>query len=78
MKRIIALMKERGDALDKQIIGISHGDDEASADEIKAMITEEFGTSSFYTGMIGSAVGAHAGPGTLAIFFLNKCPTSTN
>lgn len=72
LKRMIEVMKERGDELDQQMIGISHGDDEALADEFKSMITEEFGTTSFYTGLIGSAVGAHAGPGTLAIFFLNK------
>ncbi|TFD97615.1 DegV family protein [Jeotgalibacillus sp. R-1-5s-1] len=72
MKRIIEVMKERGDSLENQLIGISHGDEEPLAEEMKRMITEEFGTTTFYTGMIGSAVGAHAGPGTLAIFFLNK------
>ncbi|MGD7045260.1 DegV family protein [Jeotgalibacillus proteolyticus] len=76
LKRIVEVMKERGEGLDQQVIGISHGDDEALADEMKSMITEEFGSSSFYTGLIGSAVGAHAGPGTLAIFFLNKLPES--
>ncbi|MDZ5713024.1 DegV family protein [Jeotgalibacillus haloalkalitolerans] len=72
LKRIIEVMRERGDQLDQQMIGISHGDDEALAEEMKTMIENEFGTTSFFTGMIGSAVGAHAGPGTLAIFFLNK------
>ncbi|KIL47386.1 DegV family protein [Jeotgalibacillus campisalis] len=76
LKRIIEVMKERGAGLDQQVIGISHGDDEALAEEMKAMIKEEFGSNSFYIGIIGSVVGAHAGPGTLAIFFLNKLPDS--
>ncbi|PPA72352.1 DegV family protein [Jeotgalibacillus proteolyticus] len=78
LKRIIEVMKERGDGLDQQVIGISHGDDEPLAEEIKTMIIDEFGTTEFFTGLIGSAVGAHAGPGTLAIFFLNKLPDSAS
>jgi DegV family protein with EDD domain len=71
-RTIIELMKQRGDKLDQQLIGISHGDDEESALQLKQMIQDEFGTSKFYIQMIGSAVGAHAGPGTLAVFFLNQ------
>lgn len=77
LKRIVEVMSERGERLDQQMIGISHGDDEPLANEIKQMITAEFGTTAFFTGLIGSTVGAHAGPGTLAIFFLNKLPDST-
>jgi DegV family protein with EDD domain len=71
-RTIIELMKQRGDKLDQQLIGISHGDDEESALQLKQLIQDEFGTSKFYIQMIGSAVGAHAGPGTLAVFFLNQ------
>ncbi|TDL35336.1 DegV family protein [Jeotgalibacillus sp. S-D1] len=78
LKRIIEVMNERGEQLDQQVIGISHGDDEPLANEIKQMITAEFGTTEFSTNLIGSSVGAHAGPGTLAIFFLNKRPDSTH
>lgn len=35
------------------------------------MIEDRFGCKHFYINMIGSAIGAHSGPGTLAIFFLN-------
>ncbi|MGE8205194.1 DegV family protein [Heyndrickxia sp. NPDC080065] len=72
LKRILDVMEERGVDLENQLIGISHGDDEAAALELKSLIQERFGTKDFYINMIGSAVGAHAGPGTLAIFFLNK------
>ncbi|WP_335870025.1 DegV family protein [Bacillus sp. 2205SS5-2] len=72
IQRILFLMDERGDSLEDQTIGISHGDDLALAQEMQQLIQEKFGTTDFYIHTIGSAVGAHAGPGTLAIFFLNK------
>ena len=72
MKRTLELMKERGVQLDQQTIAISHGDALESALEWKEAISKEFGTTSFEIEMVGSVVGAHAGPGTIAIFFLNK------
>ncbi|KIL45663.1 DegV family protein [Jeotgalibacillus soli] len=74
LKRIIEVMRDRGASLDRQMIGISHGDDEELANEMIVMIKEEFGVESFYVNMIGSAIGAHTGTGTLAIFFLNELP----
>ncbi|MFS0782910.1 DegV family protein [Bacillus sp. 1P06AnD] len=70
--RTLEMMRERGVNLDKQKIGISHGDDMDSALEWKKAIQEEFGTTSFQIEMVGATVGAHSGPGTIAIFFLNK------
>ncbi|MCZ0757008.1 DegV family protein [Anoxybacillus sp. J5B_2022] len=71
-KRMIELMEERGNGLQKQVIGISHGDDEEAALELKRMIEEKFGCTRFFISPIGGAIGAHAGPGTLALFFLNE------
>ncbi|MEH6944750.1 DegV family protein [Bacillus sp. JJ722] len=76
LKRTLELIKERGAQLDKQTLGISHGDDLKSALEWKNAISEEFGTSSFDIELIGSTVGAHAGPGTIAIFFLDEMPAN--
>ncbi|MGN1401479.1 MAG: DegV family protein [Bacillus sp. (in: firmicutes)] len=70
--RALELMRERGVDLDRQLIGISHGDDLESVEEWKQAITEEFGTKEFQVEMVGSVIGAHSGPGTIAIFFLNK------
>ena len=72
MQAVIETMKERGDQLDKQIIGISHGDDIEKAMEFKQLIEENFKPKSVYISTVGATVGAHAGPGTIAIFFLNK------
>lgn len=72
IKRTLEIMKERGVQLDKQVIGISHGDDLESANEWKLAIQQEFGATDFEIELIGSAIGSHAGPGTIAIFFLNN------
>ncbi|MBD1380579.1 DegV family protein [Metabacillus arenae] len=71
-KRIIELIEERSKGVQHEIIAISHGDDEQTATVIKEMIQEKFNPKNIYMNMIGSAVGSHSGPGTLAIFFLNK------
>lgn len=65
-------MKERGTDLSNQTIAISHGDDLDSANEIKSMIQAEFQPKEIYINTVGCSVGAHSGPGTIAIFFLNK------
>ncbi|MDP4169982.1 MAG: DegV family protein [Bacillota bacterium] len=74
LKRIIELMRERGSNLSDQIIGISHGDDLETAEEMKALIEEEFHPKEIYISSIGASIGAHAGAGTIAIFFLNQLP----
>lgn len=72
IKRIVELMEERGEQLEKQIITISHGDDEEFANLMKEAIEEQFHPKSVEIYMIGSVIAAHTGPGTLAVFFLNK------
>lgn len=72
IKRMIEVMEERGERLAEQTIAISHGDDEAAALELKQLIEERFQPKSIEIHLIGSTVGAHAGPGTLALFFLNQ------
>ncbi|MGG2092008.1 DegV family protein [Bacillus sp. S13(2024)] len=71
-QRIVDIMETRGKDLKNQTIGISHGDDLESVNILTEMITEKFGCKVFVVNSIGAAVGAHAGPGTLAIFFLNE------
>ncbi|MCM3711177.1 DegV family protein [Sporosarcina luteola] len=72
LRRMLELIEERGAELSKQTIAISHGDDESTALEMKALIEEKFQPKDVEIHMIGSAIGSHAGPGTIAIFFLNK------
>ena len=72
LRRMTELMAERGDHLAEQTIAISHSDDEGIALELKAIIEELFRPKSIEIHMIGSVIGAHVGPGTVGVFFLNK------
>ncbi|MNC36463.1 Fatty acid-binding protein [compost metagenome] len=72
LDRMVAIMAERGVSQDRQVIGISHGDDIEAAHSLRDMIRERFGCKDFVISQIGGAVGAHSGPGTLALFFLNR------
>lgn len=70
--RMIELMQERGGNFSDKIVGISHSDDTAFANEVKAAIQEKLAPKAIQTTMIGSVIGSHVGPGTIAIFFTNK------
>ncbi len=72
LKRIVEIMKARGDNLNQQLVAISHGDDLETAEMLRDIIKEECGTEEFLINNIGCSIGAHVGPGTIAIFFLNK------
>lgn len=72
LKRMLEIIEERGASLSSQTIGITHGDDSEIAMKAKEMIEESFNCKNFVINEIGCAIGAHSGPGTLAIFFLNE------
>ncbi|MDC3413719.1 DegV family protein [Aquibacillus sp. 3ASR75-11] len=71
LKRMVELMDERGIDLTNQTIGISHGDDIETANQLAEIVKGKYGTNRIEIEMVGSSIGAHAGPGTLALFFLN-------
>lgn len=70
--RMIEIMKERGTDFENQIIGISHGDDIETAERLAELIRQTFNPKDIIIEMVGAVIGAHAGPGTIALFFLNK------
>ncbi|MEK5040801.1 DegV family protein [Sporosarcina sp. FSL K6-3457] len=72
LRRMTELMAERGDHLAEQTIAISHADDENIALELQGLVNELFRPKKIEVHMIGSTIGAHTGPGTVSIFFLNK------
>lgn len=72
LHRMLNLMEERGSNFKNQIVGISHGDDIERAEQLASMIKEKFGVQEVIIEMVGSVIGAHSGPGTIALFFLNK------
>jgi DegV family protein with EDD domain len=74
-RRLLDIMKERGADFTNQVVGISHADAYETAVEVKAMFEDELHPKEIYITEIGSVIGAHTGPGTIAIFFLNKLPS---
>nr|WP_300005189.1 DegV family protein [Tissierella sp.] len=72
LKSIVELVnKTKGETdLSQQDIIINHADDLESALKLKDMMIEEFGIKEPLIGSIGAVIGAHAGPGTVAVFFL--------
>lgn len=74
LSRMLELMEERGLDLTNQTIGISHGDDLERAEQLSKMIQDKFSVSEnqIVIEMVGSVIGAHSGPGTIALFFSNQ------
>lgn len=69
--RMVELMEER--SIDKDFtnatICITHGDDLESAIKLKELIEKRYNANNFIINMIGATIGAHSGPGTLALFY---------
>lgn len=55
-----------------QTVFISHADSLDDAKYVAEEIRTRFGISQIYINFIGPVVGAHAGPGTVALFFLGE------
>ena len=54
----------------KQTVYISHGDCYDDAKKLAGMIGEELGVTDILISEIGPVIGAHSGPGTVALFYL--------
>ncbi len=55
---------------DNDIVFISHGDCLEDADIVKNEVRKRFGIDAFLVNYVGPTIGAHSGPGTVALFFL--------
>ncbi len=56
----------------EQTIFISHGDCQADCDYVADQIRQKLGTKNIVTNFIGPVIGAHSGPGTVALFFVGE------
>lgn len=54
------------------IVFLSHGDCEEDARYVADLIKERFGIQNFLFNYVGPTIGAHSGPGTLALFFVGN------
>lgn len=54
----------------EQLVCISHGDCIDDAEFVRSQIAERFGVKDFVINNLDPVIGAHAGPGTVALFFI--------
>lgn len=54
------------------VVFISHGDDLEAAEFVRDAIKERLGLEKFLINNIGPTIGSHAGPGTIALFFMGE------
>lgn len=69
IKEILNQMLDTIDVTIKQTIFISHGDCEEDAQYLASLVKKEI-DADVIIGEIGPVIGAHSGPGTLALFFI--------
>ena len=72
IKALLEKMKETAIDPEKQTVYICHGDCYDDAKKLADMITAEFGITDILIDYVGPVIGAHSGPGTLALFFIAK------
>ena len=58
--------------IENDIVFISHGDCEDDARFVADLIKERFGIQKFLINYICPTIGAHSGPGTVALFFMGN------
>lgn len=70
LEHLISSLGERGTDIENQDIFIVHGDCEEDAKFIASEVKKRYKVKNTVYNMIDPVIAAHAGPGTLAIFFL--------
>lgn len=65
-------MEKSVGSYENPVVFISHGDCLEDAEFVKNQIEERFGIHDFIINYVGSTIGAHSGPGTVALFFLGE------
>ena len=72
MEHLINSLGEKGTDIANQDIFIVHGDCIADAEYIGEEVKKRYGIKKVVYNLIDPVIAAHAGPGTLAIFFIGK------
>lgn len=72
MEKVADIVAERAREYPDQTIGITHADDVAAAEQMKALILARLPGCSFVTEEIGAVLGVHIGIGGVGVFFLRK------
>ena len=70
LKALFDKMKSTAIAPASQTVFISHGDCYDDAKKLADMVSAELGVTDIFISDIGPVIGAHSGPGTVALFYL--------
>ena len=70
LKALVDKMEKTVTEEGRKTVFISHGDCRKDAVTVADMVRERFGTQDIHINFVGPLIGAHSGPGTLALFYL--------
>ena len=70
LNTLIANMAAQIGDYKNEIVFIGHGDSLEDAEYVRDKVKEQFGIESFIVDFISPTIGAHSGPGTIALFHL--------
>ena len=70
LKALVDRMAQTATHPEDQVVFISHGDCLEDARKVGDMVQQRLGVKKVVYNTIGPVIGAHAGPGTVALFFL--------
>ena len=70
LKALVDKMEKTVTEEGRKTVFISHGDCRKDAVAVADMVRERFGTQDVRINYVGPVIGAHSGPGTLALFYL--------
>ena len=69
---LVRKAQELGEGYENSTMFISHGDCLEDAEYLAQQLKEKCGVKEVVISYVGAVIGSHAGPGTLALFFLGK------
>ena len=72
INRMVEIFKNNVEDAENQVIGISYGDCLQDAEYLVKKIKEVANVKDIMMNMLDPVIGAHSGPGTLALFYLGK------
>uniref|UniRef100_UPI004056AEDE DegV family protein n=1 Tax=Agathobacter sp. TaxID=2021311 RepID=UPI004056AEDE len=72
LKKLVSKMKDNADLETWDYVFISHGDCEEDAQSVKSMVEEIYPQAKVIISYVGPVIGAHTGPGVIALCYLGN------
>lgn len=72
IQALVNRMEKQAAGFENPDVFISHGDCREDAEYLAELVRQKFGTENILIDFVGPTIGTHAGPGTLALFFLGS------